>query len=51
VRVQSHVDAMLWVAERAWEAAVEFGQERAQQTVTAVFAPRARRWSRQTIPG
>jgi hypothetical protein len=51
VRVQPHVDALLWVAEPAWEVVVEFDQERAHQTATAVFVPRARRWSRQTIPG
>jgi hypothetical protein len=44
IRVKPHLDALLWVAEQAWEAAIELDHERARRTATAIFVPRIRRW-------
>jgi hypothetical protein len=44
IRVQPHVDTLLLVAERAWEAVVEVEEQRAARPIAANFVPRARRW-------
>lgn len=46
IRAHPHVDALLWVAEPAWEANVELEQERERHTIAAMFVPRTRRWYR-----
>ncbi len=44
MRVHPHVDALLWVAEKAWRATLQVEQARQSHHGTAVFVPRARRW-------
>jgi hypothetical protein len=48
IRVQPHVDALLLVAERAWEAVVQLEEQRSAQAVAAKFVPRTRRWLAST---
>jgi hypothetical protein len=44
IRVIPHFDALLWLAEPAWQAAVSFLEKNQPQTAPAVFVPRVRRW-------
>ena len=49
IRVQSHVDALLLVAERCWSVALEVEEQRTPQTISATFVPRARMWFREFV--
>lgn len=44
IRVMVHLDALLLLAEPAWEAPVSFLQKGESKTAQAVFVPRSRRW-------
>jgi hypothetical protein len=46
IRIVPHVDALLLVSERAWQAEVRFEQARQAHTLAATFLPRSRRWLR-----
>jgi hypothetical protein len=45
IHVYSHFDMLLLVAEKAWRAEVHVEQARQPQEISALFVPRARRWS------
>jgi hypothetical protein len=44
IRVQPHFDALLLVAERAWNANLQVERARQIEALEAQFVPRARRW-------
>jgi hypothetical protein len=44
IRVIPHFDALLLLAEPAWQATVSFFENGQPQTVPALFVPRTRRW-------
>jgi hypothetical protein len=44
VRVIPHLDAMLLLAETAWQTTVTWTERGESQTIPALFVPRARRW-------
>lgn len=44
IRVIPHFDALLWLAEPAWQATVSFLEGNQPRRVEAVLVPRARRW-------
>ena len=46
IRVQPHFDALVLVAERAWQGALQLEIARQPEAVEAQFVPRARRWFR-----
>jgi hypothetical protein len=46
IRVMPHFDALILVAEPAWEAKVSFLDHHQPKSETALFVPRSRRWIR-----
>lgn len=44
IRVMTHLDALVLLAEPAWEAKVAFSQKGEQKLAPAQFIPRSRRW-------
>lgn len=48
IRIRPHFDALVLLAEPAWQAAVAFLRNNEPQTRPATFVPRARRW---VVPG
>lgn len=44
IRIIPHLDAVLLVAEHAWQTQVSFHEHNQPRTVEAIFNPRARRW-------
>jgi len=44
IRVIPHFDALLWLAEPAWQTTVSFLESNQPRRVEAVLVPRARRW-------
>ena len=44
IRVIPHLDALVLVAEQAWQTTLSFIQHGATHSLEAVFVPRARRW-------
>ena len=44
IRVILHLDALLFVAEPAWEGKISFLQKGEARQVSALFVPRSRRW-------
>jgi hypothetical protein len=49
IRVQSHVDALLLAAERAWQVLLQVDEQRTVQEMPATFVPRSRRWFRAPV--
>lgn len=46
IRVLSHLDAILLIAEPCWQAKLEVEEQRTTHTLSASFVPRARAWFR-----
>jgi hypothetical protein len=44
IRAHAHLEALLLIAEPAWETRLNIEQNHRPQTLTARFVPRARRW-------
>lgn len=44
ITIAPHLDALLWLAEPAWESRLAWRDGRAAQSRTAVYLPRLRRW-------
>jgi len=45
IRVRPHLDALLLVAEPAWQTILEIDRARRKEVVEAFFVPRSRRWN------
>jgi hypothetical protein len=50
IRVVPHVDALLLIAEPAWQAIIETEEQRSVQAIAATFVPRPRKWFRHRAP-
>jgi hypothetical protein len=44
IRIHSHLEALLLVAERAWRAKLRVERSHCAQTLEALLVPRSRKW-------